>query len=226
LKIKDRESAGNILAETLKDVVKKEDRNDTLVLGIPRGGIIIAEIIALKLSCRLDLIISRRLRAPHNEEVAIGSVTEDGTTYLNELVVSELKISQEYVKNEISHQLAEIKCLLHKYVPEDKTFLDRIGTNYENKTIVIVDDGAATGSTIISTVRSLRKYTNHNQLIVVVPISPKGTVNLLRNEDIDHLEFITTPHDSNFGSIEQYYQNFKQVTDKQVLDIIQRSIKK
>jgi predicted phosphoribosyltransferase len=122
--------------------------------------------------------------------------------------------------------LVEIKCLLHKYVPEDKTFLDRIGTNYENKTIVIVDDGAATGSTIISTVRSLRKYTNHNQLIVAVPISPKGTVNLLRNEDIDHLELITSPQDSNFGSIEQYYQNFKQVTDKQVLDIIQRSIRK
>jgi putative phosphoribosyl transferase len=226
LKIKDRESAGNILAETLKDVLRKEDRNDTLVLGIPRGGIIIAEIIALKLSCRLDLIISRRLRAPHNGEVAIGSVTEDGTTYLNELVVSELKISQEYVKNEISHQLAEIMRLLHEYVPEDKTFLDRIGANCESKTIVIVDDGAATGSTIISTVRSLRKYTNHNQLIVAVPISPKGTVNLLRNEDIDHLELITSPQDSNFGSIEKYYQNFKQVTDKQVLDIIQRSIRK
>jgi len=226
LKIKDRESAGNILAETLKDVVKKEDRNDTLVLGIPRGGIIIAEIIALKLSCPLNLIISRRLRAPHNDEVAIGSVTEDGTTYLNELVVSELKISQEYVKNEISHQLAEIKRLLHEYVPEDKTFLDRIGTNCDNKTMVIVDDGAATGSTIISTVRSLRKYTNHNQLIVAVPISPKGTVDLLRNEDIDHVEVITSPQDSNFGSIEQYYQNFKQVTDKQVLDIIQRSIRK
>jgi predicted phosphoribosyltransferase len=226
LKIKNRESAGNILAQTLKAVIKKEDRKDTIILGLPRGGLLIAEIIALKLSCRLDLIISRRLRAPHNDEVAIGSVTEDGTTYLNELIVSELKISHEYVKNEVSHQLAQIKRLLHKYVAEDKTFLDRIGTNWEHKTIVIVDDGAATGSTIISTVRSLRKYTSHNQLIVAVPISPKGTVDLLRNEEIDHLEVITSPQDSNFGSIEQYYQNFDQVTDKQVLDIIQRSIKK
>ncbi len=226
LKIKNRESAGNILAQTLKAVIKKEDRKDTIILGLPRGGLLIAEIIALKLSCPLNLIVSRRLRAPHNDEVAIGSITEDGTTYLNELVVSELKISQEYVKNEISHQLAEIKRLVHEYIPEDKTFLDRIGTNCESKTIVIVDDGAATGSTIISTVRSLRKNTNHHRLVVAIPVSPKGTVNLLRNEDIDHLEVITSPQDSNFGSIEQYYQNFNQVTDKQVLDIIQRSIRK
>ena len=81
LKIKNRESAGNILAQTLKDVIKKEDRKDTIILGLPRGGLLIAEIIALKLSCRLDLMISRRLRAPYNDEVAIGSVTEDGTTY-------------------------------------------------------------------------------------------------------------------------------------------------
>jgi putative phosphoribosyl transferase len=226
LKIKNRESAGKILAEALKDVIKKEDRKDTIILGLPRGGLLVAEIIASRLSCRLDLIISRRLRAPHNDEVAIGSVTEDGTTYLNELIVNELKISQEYVKNEISHQLAEIKRLVHKYIPEDKTFLERIGTNCERKIIVIVDDGAATGSTIISTVRSLRKNPNPHRLIVAVPISPKWTVNLLRNEDIDHLELITSPQDSNFGSIEQYYQNFNQVTDKQVLDIIQRRIKK
>jgi predicted phosphoribosyltransferase len=226
LKIKNRQSAGNILAQTLKTVIKKEDRKDTIILGLPRGGLLVAEIIALKLSCPLNLIISRRLRAPHNDEVSIGSVTEDGTTYMNELIVNELKIAQEYVKNEISHQLAEIKRLVHEYIPEDKTFLDRIGTICESKTIVLADDGAATGSTIISTVRSLRKYTNHNQLIVAVPVSPKGTVDLLRNEDIHHLEVITSPQDSHFGSIEQYYQNFDQVTDKEVLDIIQRSIRK
>jgi putative phosphoribosyl transferase len=226
LKIKNRESAGKILAQTLKGVIKKEDRKDTVILGLPRGGLLIAEIIALKLSCRLDLMISKRLRAPHNDEVAIGSVTEDGTVYMNDLIVNELNISQEYVKNEISRQLTEIKRLVHKYIPEEKTLLDRICTICESDTIVIVDDGAATGSTIISTVRCLRKNTNRHRLIVAIPVSPKGTVDLLRNEDIDHLEVITSRQDSNFGSIEQYYQNFDQVTDKQVLDIIQRSIRK
>ena len=226
LKIKNRESAGNILAQKLKAVIKKEDRKDTVILGLPRGGLQIAEIIALKLSCPLDLMISRRLRAPHNDEIGIGSVTEDGTTYMNELVVNELKISQDYIKNELSHQLAEIKRLNHVYFPENKTFLDRICTICESKTIVIVDDGAATGSTIISTVRSLRKNTNHHRLVVAIPVSPKGTVDLLRNEDIDHVEVISSPQDSNFGTIEQYYQNFDQVTEKQALDIIQRTIRK
>ena len=79
---------------------------------------------------------------------------------------------------------------------------------------------------IISTVRSLRKNTSRHRLVVAIPVSPKGTADLLRNEDIDHLEVITSPQNFNFGSIEQYYQNFNQVTDKQVLDIIQRSIRK
>jgi putative phosphoribosyl transferase len=226
LKIKNREAAGNILAQTLKAGIKKEDRKDTTIVGLPRGGLLIAEIIAQKLSCPLNLIISRRLRAPYNDELAIGSVTEDGTTYMNELVVNDLKISQDYINNELSHQLAEIKRLVHEYIPEERTFLDRICNICDRKTIVIVDDGAATGSTIISTVRCLRKNTKRHRLVVAIPVSPKRTVDLLRNEDIDNLEVITSPQDSNFGSIEQYYQNFDQVTDKQVLDIIQRSIRK
>ena len=100
LKVKDRQTAGNILGETLKEIVKKEDRNNTLVLGIPRGGLIIAEVIARKLACGLDIFIVKRLRSPYNEELAIGAVTEDGTTFLNELIIEELKISQEFIEGE------------------------------------------------------------------------------------------------------------------------------
>ena len=107
LKIKNRECAGNILAETLKDVLKKDDRQDIIVIGLPRGGFVMAEIISTKLSCSLDMMISKRLRAPHNEEVAIGAVAEDGTTYLNKSLIEERKISDEYVNNEISYQLQE-----------------------------------------------------------------------------------------------------------------------
>ncbi|MDW0182979.1 MAG: phosphoribosyltransferase family protein, partial [Nitrososphaeraceae archaeon] len=100
LKLKDRESAGNILAQTLKDVLKKGARQDIIVIGLPRGGFVIAEIIATILSCSLNMMISKRLRAPYNEEVAIGAVSEDGTTYLNESLIEELKISKEYINNE------------------------------------------------------------------------------------------------------------------------------
>ena len=224
LKVKDRESAGNILGETLKGLVKKEDRNNTFVLGIPRGGLIIAEIIARKLACGFDLFIVKRLRSPYNEELAIGAVTEDGTTFLNELIIEELKISQEYIEEEISHQMQEIKRLTQLYNHRNKSYLERNVIDFKNKTIVIVDDGTATGSTIIAAIRSVRKNMNPKQLIISVPISPRGTIDRLNKEEIDHIEVITSPQNRHFVSIEQYYQNFDQITDKQVIDLIQRNL--
>jgi predicted phosphoribosyltransferase len=223
LKIKDRESAGNILAETLREIIRKEDRNNTLVLGIPRGGLIIAEIIAGKLLCGFDLVIVKRLRSPHNEELAIGAVTEDGTAYLDELIIEELKISQDYIKNEISHQIEEVNRLIHFYGNRKKTRQEGKTIDFENKTIVIVDDGAATGSTVIAAIRSVRKNMNPKRLIIALPILPKGTINKLKNEDIDQIEVITSPQNRSFVSIEQYYQHFDQITDKQIIDIIQRN---
>jgi len=225
LKIKNRESAGNILAETIKDVLKKDARQDIIVIGLPRGGFVMAKIIATKLSCSLDMMISKRLRAPHNEEMAIGAVVEDGTTYLNKSLIEELKISDEYINNEISHQLQEIKRLANLYYRGKETLMDRKDININDKTIVIVDDGAATGSTIMAIVRSLRKTRNPKRIIVAIAISPRSTVDLLKNEDIDHVEVITSPVDTNFRSIEQFYQNFEQVTDNRVLDIIRTAIK-
>jgi predicted phosphoribosyltransferase len=225
LKIKNRESAGYILAEVLNGVIKKQDRTDTIVLGLARGGIIIAEIIARKLRCEVGLIISRRLRAPHNEELAIGAIMEDGTTYINESTIDALKIPREYINREVSNRRAEIRRQAQVYIDNNKSQIYRNDTNLENKIIIIVDDGAATGATLIATIRSLKKKANLKRLIVAVPVSPKGTVNLLRNEGIDHIEFITSPSDTNFGSIEQYYLDFKQVSDEQVLGIL-RTIRK
>jgi putative phosphoribosyl transferase len=220
LKIKNRESAGNILAETLKDVLKNDAGHDITVIGLPRGGFVMAEIMARKLSCNLDMMITKRLRTPHNEEVAIGAVTEYGTTYLNKSLIEELKISDEYINNEISYQLQEIKRLANMYYQGKKSFLDREHITIKEKTIVIVDDGAATGSTIMATVRSLRKTYNPKRIIVAVAVSPRSTVDLLRSEGLDHIEVITSPVDTNFRSIEQFYQNFAQVSDNQILDII------
>jgi putative phosphoribosyl transferase len=225
LKIKDRKSAGNILGESLKEVVKKEDRSNTLVQGIPRGGLVVAEVIARKLACGLDLFIVKRLRSPHNEELAIGAVTEDGTTYLNELIIEELKISQDYIEKEISHQLQEIKRLVRVFNHRNKKSNENTVLDFKNKTIIIVDDGAATGSTIIAAIRSVRINMKPKRLIIAVPVSPKGTINRLNNEAIDQIEVITSPQNRNFVSIQQHYQNFDQVTDKQVIEIILRNLK-
>src|SRR5918993_783244 len=109
LKFKDRESAGNILSESLKTIVKKNERKDTLVLGIPRGGVITADIIARKLCCEFDIIIPRKICAPSNKELAIGAIMSDDTTYINEMIVKDLEISTKYIQEEKFRQLKEIE---------------------------------------------------------------------------------------------------------------------
>lgn len=220
LKIKDRSSAAHILAGTLRHILKKLDGSDIIVIGLPRGGFVMAEIIATKLSCNLDMMICKRLRAPHNEEMAIGAIAEDGTTYLNKTLIEELKISDEYLDKESSYQLKEIRRLSEIYYEGKRSLLDENYITDNNKTIVIVDDGAATGSTIIAASRSLRKNYNHAFIIVAITVSPKSTIDLLREEGIDHIEVITSPNDGNFRTVEQFYQNFDQISDNEILDII------
>jgi len=227
LKIKDRESAGNILGNALKGIVKKEDINSTIVLGIPRGGLVIAEIIARKLKCDFDLLMVKRLRAPHNDELAIGAVSEDGTTYLNELIINKLEISQDYIENEKSYQLNEIKRLTKLFNHGNKTSSKNVNDSVidlKNKTIIVVDDGSATGSTLIAAVRIIKKNMMPKRLIIALPISPKGTINKLKSENINHIEVITSPQNRNFVSIEQYYRSFDQITDRQVIDIMDRKL--
>jgi predicted phosphoribosyltransferase len=222
LKIKSRESAGNILAGLLRDRLKNEARSDIMIVGLPRGGFIVAEIIAKKLSCILYMILVKRLRAPFNEEIAIGAVTNDGTTYLNKSITEEFKISEDYINNEISHQLEEIKLQADMYF-DGKSLSYENNNDVTGKTIIIVDDGTATGSTIMATIKCLRNNHYPKRIIVAIPVSPRSTVNLLRSEGIEHVEVIISPADNNFRSIEQFYHNFDQVSHSQILDIIHAS---
>ena len=109
LRLKDRANAANILAAALLDKIKKDERQQTIVLGIPRGGVVVADIVANKLSCMFDIVIPRKLRAPHNEEVAIGAVMEDGTTFLNQDIINGLVESAEYIEREKVSQIKEIE---------------------------------------------------------------------------------------------------------------------
>ena len=219
LRFRDRTNAGNILASALNDKIKKDERPYSIVLGIPRGGVVVADIVANKLSCHFDIVIPRKLGAPHNEEVAIGAIMEDGTTYLNEEVVRILEVSKEYIEQEKSKQIQEIK---------RRTSLYRGSQSYElnnMKNIVLVDDGAATGATVIAAARWIRRRSNNTtsnqKLVIAVPIAPKDTLKLLKKEgEADHIEVITAPSTFVFKSVSQYYQSFEDVPDEKVIHIM------
>lgn len=212
-RFKDRVSAAKILAESLKDVVRKDD-GDIVVLGIPRGGVVIANIIAKKLSARyFDIIIPRKLTDPDNKEHAIGAVMEDGTTYIDQDLVQLLGINQEYLEKEKKYQIEEIRrrSSLYRNLPQQYDFQD--------KTVILVDDGAATGATVIVAARSIRNQVKKpKSLIIALPVTSKETATLLERES-DRLEVVLKPS-TGFRSVGQYYQDFTQVTDDQVIQII------
>lgn len=226
MKFKDRESAGNMLAEILKsrlkkntiqrDVVdKKERQNDIIVLGIARGGIIIADVIARKLSADFDIVIARRVRDPENREQAIGAVMGDGNTiYINPKRVNELQISKEYIEKETSEQIEEAERKTEMYRKAERKY------KITSRIVILVDDGAATGATIIAASRWVRKQ-EPKHLIIALPVAPRQTVNLLKKE-ADAIEVITSPSLSHFRFVEQFYQNFDPVTDEQVIEILQK----
>jgi putative phosphoribosyl transferase len=221
LRLKDRANAGNILGEALKDIIKNEQerKENTIVLGIPRGGVVVADVVARKLSCKFDIIIPRKIRAPHNEEVAIGAVMEDGYTFLNDEIVRVLDVSKEYIEEEKADQIQEIKRRSEAYRNEIKNSVSLDSHIKTKDNIILVDDGAATGATIIAAARWIKRNYNPKRLIICVPIVPKQTRDLLRKES-HYVETITVPSDSAFQSVGQYYQNFQPVEDGQVIEIM------
>lgn len=225
-KFKDRVAAADVLGESLKDRVKKvEEQKTAVVLGIPRGGVITADIVAKKLSTLFfDIIVPRKLTDPDNKEQAIGAIMEDGTTYIDQQLINDLQISLEYLEKEKLEQIQEIKrrtALYRNNEPTRKGFSSSSSSSFlKDKTVILVDDGAATGATIIAAARWIGKLENKpKRLIIAIPVAPKSTVNLLRKECNTEVEVVISPS-STFHSVEQYHQNFQQIPDEQVIKIM------
>jgi predicted phosphoribosyltransferase len=213
LKFRDRIDAAEILAERLTESFNnlKINRQEAVILGIPRGGVIIADIVARKLSTGFDIVIGRKLGAPENKELAIGAVMEDGTSYINRYLVDALLITQEYIEKEKLEQQNEIK--------RRKT-LYRKTSDYEieKRVVTLVDDGIATGATIIAAARWIRKQ-RPKLLLLAVPVAPSQTVHLLRQE-ADFTEVVASP--GNFNAVGEFYANFDPVADEDVIEVMKK----
>jgi predicted phosphoribosyltransferase len=211
---KDRASAAIILSTMLKGGIKaKNDRQQQiLILGIPRGGIVVADVVAQKLNADFDIVIPRKLRAPDNKENSIGAIMPDGSVYLDALKLRWLKVSPEYIEKEKAEQLREIVRRAALYRPDNQEY------NIRDRTVILVDDGIASGATLIPAARWIKKQ-QPKQLIIAAPVAREQAAELLKKE-ADQLKFIITP--SNFIAINQFYHNFEHVADEQVIGILKK----
>lgn len=207
MRFRDRGEAGDVLADRLQKAGL--DSQNTVVIGIPRGGIILADIVAGRLGAAFDIVIPRKLSAPGSEELAIGAVMADGTSYVNDYVVDALKISAENIESEKVKQAAEISRRMALYRRKE------LGYDISGRDVVLVDDGAATGSTMTAAARWIAKQ-SPKSLTVAVPVAPKATVEMLALE-ADSVIVAATPRD--FSSVGQFYDEFDQITDEQVIQI-------
>jgi putative phosphoribosyl transferase len=215
LRFKDRSAAANILADVIKSSLEKEPRERMLVLGIPRGGVVTADIFASKLAIpNFDIVMPRKLTDPYNKELAIGAIMEDGTTYLDQVRIKNSLFSFDYIEKEKLEQIAEIKRRASLYRSNVTQYHTVSGA-----TTILLDDGAATGATIIAGARWIKKQYKPRRLIIALPVAPKPTLKLL-GQECDSVEAIITP--GNFHSVGQFYEDFSPVTDKQVMDIMRK----
>ncbi len=162
IRFSNRRDAGQQLAAKL---TAYKDKPDVIVLGIPRGGVVVAAQVARALNVPLDIFITRKIGAPFNHELALGAVASDGTVVLDEPLIHELRVPRRLIERETEIQKREIRRRLELFRK------DRPALALENKTVIVVDDGIATGSTIIAALRALR-HSRPARLVLAVPVKP------------------------------------------------------
>lgn len=204
---RDRQDAGKMLAEKL---IEFKNKKDTVVIGLPRGGMIVAKQVAKNLNLPLDIIITKKINSPDNPEFAIGSVSEEGHTILDEEIISQEGISKKYLEEEINKEKKEAQRRLKLYRGDKKTL------NLKYKTAILVDDGLATGLSMQAAILSAKnKKAKH--IIVAVPILPKESLEKFQALS-DKLFYVHLPH--LFMAVGNFYADFRQTDDQEVINIL------
>lgn len=204
----DRQDAGIQLAVRLARFATEHP----LILALPRGGVPVAFEVAKALDTQLDLLIVRKIGAPGHEEFGIGAVVDGASPQLvlNEETVRQLAVGQDYIRAETQRQLAEIERRRRAYCG------DRQPIEIEGRTVIVVDDGIATGGTMKAALRGIRRN-DPASLILAVPVAPSSTIRELSAE-CDEAICLSTPEP--FGAVGAFYRDFRQTSDAEVIALM------
>jgi len=182
-----------------------------IVLGVPRGGVVVAHEIAKSLNVPLDVYITRKIGAPYNPELALGAVASDGTLFLDQDLIRSMGVPDDYVQAETGRQRREISRRLEAYRGT------RPEPEIQGKTVVLVDDGVATGATILASLRALRQR-RPARLILAVPVGPQDVLRSLAHE-ADEVVYLDAPEA--FWAVGAFYDVFDQTSDAEVIRLLQ-----
>ena len=210
MRYRDRREAGRRLADAIQDAALFEVGERVLILGVPRGGVPVAALVADRFGAELDVLVAHKLGAPQNPEFAIGAVAEDGTTILDAALIERHGISAEYVAHEIRTQRGHVE-VRARFLRGGRDPIPATG-----RTCVVVDDGVATGSTLEASLRLVLR-SGATRVIAAVPVGPPETI--LRLGGI--VETVVCPiQPESFFAVGAWYDNFAQVSDETVVAIL------
>ena len=207
---RDREDAGQQLAARLLHL---RDSNP-LIFGLPRGGVVIAAEVASVLGAPLDVMVVRKLGAPGRPELALGAITvgDDPHLTLNQDLIDLISVSDEYLQMEMDIQREEVKRRNHRYRQ------GRPAMSVEGRTTIIIDDGIATGATVLAGIMGLKER-NPRRLVLAVPVAAPDSLEKL-SRYVDEIVCLHAP--DNFMSVGVFFSNFHQTTDDQVMELLGR----
>lgn len=210
LPYRDRAEGGQVLAGALR---RYAGREGVVVLGLPRGGVVTAYAVAEKLKAPLDVLIVRKLGLPGQEELAMGAIASGGARVLNPEVVRGLSVPEEVIESVTRRESQELARREREYRGA------RAGVELSGKCVILVDDGLATGSTMLAAVRAVKQL-GPSEVVVAVPVAPPETVKVLASE-ADEVVCPAQPWD--FRAVGQWYQEFGQTSDDEVKGLLSQA---
>ncbi|HYL12013.1 MAG TPA: phosphoribosyltransferase [Terriglobales bacterium] len=206
----DRAEAGRILASKLSAYSR---RNDVIVLGLPRGGVPVAFQVAQALHAPLDVLVVRKLGTPWNSELAMGAIASGGVQVLDLSIVKELCVTEEAIQEVVDSEHRELERRERLYRG------NRPPLELAHKTVILVDDGIATGSSILAAVSAIRRR-QAARVVVAIPVAPASGCSAIRMEAD---EVINVAEPEMFLAVSQWYENFSEISDEDVRMLLEKA---